>query len=253
MTGYTIGEYIRNRRLYLAALDINAKNEKVIDVAYKYGYDTPESFTKAFKRFHGVTPQQLSKDASNIKTFLPLKVTISILGGNDMDYAVEEMKEFEIIGFEKIFSFSNAYEEIPKFWGEVFQTHIKDLLSKEKPETEMEQAIRDNCIGEFGASIVDCEDKSTFRYIVGGPYRGGKVPEGMTVYRFPDLKWAKFNCVGPMPTALQSVNTKIFKEWLPENQEYEIAMNANIEWYSSAGDTKDANYKSAIWIPVKEK
>ena len=78
------------------------------------------------------------------------------------------------------------------------------------------------------------------------------MPEGLTVYRFPDMEWAKFRCDGPMPAALQTVNTKIFKEWLPNNAEFEIAMGANIEWYSK-GDITAQDYEAAIWIPVKRK
>lgn len=80
-----------------------------------------------------------------------------------------------------------------------------------------------------------------------------EVPDGMTVYEFPDMEWVKFRCVGPMPGALQSVNTKIFKEWLPGNAEFEIAMGANIEWYSAEGNTTDVDYESGIWVPVKRK
>ena len=95
-------------------------------------------------------------------------------------------------------------------------------------------------------------DQGKFRYLIAGKYTEGEVPEGMTVYEFPDMEWAKFRCTGPMPGALQSVNTKIFQEWLPNNQEYEIAMGANIEWYSN-GDMSSIDYESGIWIPVKRK
>ena len=78
------------------------------------------------------------------------------------------------------------------------------------------------------------------------------MPEGMKIFDLPELEWAKFMCTGPMPGALQSVNTKIFRKWLPNNPEYEIAMGVNIEWYFE-GDTRAADYKSAIWIPVKRK
>ena len=82
MTGYSIAEYIRCRRLYMAALDVIAGKEKVIDLAYKYGYDTPESFTKAFTRFHGIAPKKNKGDTSKIKVFLPLRIIVSIKGGN---------------------------------------------------------------------------------------------------------------------------------------------------------------------------
>lgn len=252
MTGYSITEYIRNRRLYLAALDVIANKDKVIDISYKYGYETPESFTKAFLRFHGISPRNLKKNPGKIKIFLPLKIKISIQGGNEMDYVVEKSAGFKLIGFQKDFSFDSAYREIPKFWDEFAQKYMKLLFAKEKPEGEVEKTICNCCVGEYGVCIDDLNEEGTFRYLIAGRYTEGEVPEGMTVYEFPDMTWAKFSCKGPLPEALQSINTKIFNEWLPGNPKYEIAIGANIEWYSQ-GDMSAPNYESGIWIPVKEK
>lgn len=252
MTGYSIGEYIRYRRLYLAALEVIAGQEKVIDLAYKYGYDTPESFTKAFRRFHGISPAQLKGDISRIKIFLPLKITVQVQGGNDMDVTVEKMKGFQVIGFERVFQFPDSYQKIPQFWCEFCEKYLEPMSAQEKPQNDVQQAIADCMIGEYGVCIDDMGRDGSFRYLIAGEYHGGAVPEGMTLYEFPDMEWAKFRCAGPMPGALQSVNTRIFKEWLPGNPDYEIAMGANIEWYSK-GDTSAQDYESAIWIPVKRK
>ena len=81
MTGYGIGEYIRNRRLYQEALDLKETDDKVIDIAFRYGYETPESFTKAFSRFHGVAPSQ-ARDGATVRTFLPLTVKLQVQGGD---------------------------------------------------------------------------------------------------------------------------------------------------------------------------
>ncbi|HEY8364991.1 MAG TPA: AraC family transcriptional regulator, partial [Haloplasmataceae bacterium] len=116
LTGYSIGEYLKNRKLYLAAMDMINTNEKIIDIAYKYGYETPESFTKAFTRFHKATPTEIRKRKTNIRTFLPLRVTMVIQGGYNMDYTIEKMPSFKLIGFSKEFSFDTSYNEIPKFW-----------------------------------------------------------------------------------------------------------------------------------------
>ena len=251
MTGYSMGEYIRCRRLYLSALDIlGGRDEKVIDIALKYGYDTPESFTKAFTRFHGVTPSGLRKNPHNLRTFLPLKIKVVIQGGNDMDMIVEKMSGFKVIGYERDFSGETSYAEIPKFWDEIMAEKIAPLFKK-TPETAEEKAISDNCIGMYGVCIDDIGG-GKFRYIIAGEYKGGEVPEGMTVYEFPETQWAKFRCVGPLPGLLQSVNTRIFREWLPGNPDFDIAFGANIEWYSE-GDGSAADYESAIWIPVRRK
>ena len=118
MTGYGLGEYIRNRRLYQAALDLQKTDEKIIDIAFKYCYETPESFTKAFSRFHGVSPSEV-RQGSMVKPFLPLKIEISIHGGNQMDYKIKKMAGFKVIGFAREFDNENSYIEIPKFWDEI--------------------------------------------------------------------------------------------------------------------------------------
>lgn len=252
LTGYTIAEYTRNRRLYLSALEIISNKEKIIDIAYKYNYDTPESFTKAFTRFHGISPKQLRKSPDKIKIFLPLKVKISIQGGNDMDYIVEKMEGFKLIGFEKEFSYENAHQEIPMFWGEISQKYLMPLMMGKKPESEIEKAIC-NCgnMGEFGVNIDDIGN-GKFRYIIAGTYTGGEVPDGMVSYELPDVELAKFSCKGPMPEALQTLNTKLFNEWLPGNPDYKMGIGVIIEWYTK-GDVKSVDYESGLWIAVSKK
>lgn len=88
MPGYTIADYVRNRKLYLATLDIISNHMKVIDVAYKYGYSSPDSFTKAFIRFHEISPLKLKAASSKLKVFLPMHVKIDIRGGDNMDYTI---------------------------------------------------------------------------------------------------------------------------------------------------------------------
>jgi len=247
MTGYSIGEYIRYRRLYMAALDVISGNEKVIDLAYKYGYDTPESFTKAFSRFHGVSPKQIKGDAKKIKTFLPLKINVSVKGGNDMDYVIEKMEAMKVIGYERNFSYETSYQEIPKFWNEFCSN-----CSNGKNNEQVQKIVEECTIGEFGICIEENSKQKEFLYMIAGTYNGSIVPDGMKIFEIPALEWAKFKCTGPMPGALQSVNTKIFKEWLPGNPDYEIATGMNIEWYSN-GDSSSYDYESEIWIPVKKK
>jgi len=253
MTGYSMGEYIRNRKLYNSALDIVRGSDKIIDIAYKYGYETPESFTKAFTRFHGVTPSEIRKDRSSIKPFHPLRISIVIQGGEKMDFTVEKMAGFKVIGFTREFSFENSYGEIPKFWNEVFKKYEASLFAGNPPTNEIEQAVYENRIGEFGVCIDDVGKDGKFRYMIAGRYMGGNVPAGMEIYELPDCEWAKFRCIGAMPEAMQTVNTQIWNDWLPGNEKYELAGKYNIEWYSSAGSTQDADYQSEIWIPVEKK
>ena len=247
MTGYTVGEYIRYRRLYMAALDVISGRTKVIDLAYKYSYDTPESFSKAFGRFHGVTPAQLKGDSRKVRTFLPLTITVTVQGGNSMNYVVEKMDAMTVIGYDRIFSFETSYQEIPQFWSEF----VGNCTAKKYP-SDVQNVIEECKIGEYAVCVDDVRDEKSFRYIIAGKYDGQAVPEGMKLYEIPALEWAKFKCLGPLPASLQTVNTQVFKEWLPGNPDYEIATGINIEWYS-LGDSSAHDYESGIWLPVKRK
>ncbi len=252
LTGCGVGEYLRDRRLYEAALDLQKSREKVIDLALKYGYETPESFAKAFARFHGATPTQVREGAA-IRSFLPLTIQLSIQGGSQMDYKITPMFPFKVIGFQKEFDYETSYAEIPKFWDEICEKYAYPVYAGNEPANPWEQALVDNCIGEYGVCIDDIPG-GKFRYLIAGRYTGGPVPEGMVLYEFPRGEWAVFNCVGPNPQTLQSVNTRIFREWLPGNPDYELSGNATVEWYDCVnGEMTDPDYHSAIWVPVKRK
>ena len=252
MTGVGVGEYLRNRRLYEAALDLQRTGEKVIDIALRYGYETPESFSKAFARFHGATPTQVREGAA-IRTFRPLTIQISIQGGSMMDYKITPMFPFKLIGFQREFDYETAYAEIPKYWDEVCERYAQNVYAGNPPANPWEQALVDNCIGEYGVCIDDLGG-GRFRYLIAGKYTGGPGPEGMALYEFPRGEWAVFDCVGPIPEALQSLNTRIFREWLPGNPDYELCGNATIEWYDCLhGEKTDPDYRSAIWVPVQRK
>ena len=244
ITGYTIGEYIRNRRLYLAALELAGDGVKVIDVAYKYGYDTPESFTKAFTRFHGMSPMQLKGQKYNLTPFYPLQLEVSIKGGDRLDVRIEKMPAFKVMGFTRAYRYDTAFDEIPDFWKEYI----------DNPDSF--QLIQKYCVGNYGI-CVDMDagmKKETFQYMIAGPYpgEGEDIPEGMSIEEIPELTWAKFRGMGPMPHAIQNLNTRIYKEWLPGNPEYEFAAGYNIEMYSS-GDQYAADYISEVWIPIRKR
>lgn len=253
MTGYTIAEYVRNRKLYLAALDIISNRMKVIDVAYKYGYTTPESFTKAFIRFHEISPLKLKADPSKLKVFLPMHVKIDIRGGDNMDYTIVKENELKLIGYCYNVSYDEAYKLIPKLWYDYDQKYLNPLLlhKSKAPSTIEDKAVVDNRIGEFGICFDDNGDNKTFTYMIGGIYKGGEVPSSMQIMTIEPLTYAKFAIRGPMPGALQATNKKIFNEWLPGNEKYELSKGISVEWYS-CGDIQNTDYRSEIWVPVKE-
>lgn len=167
-----------------------------------------------------------------------------------MDCKITQMDSFKVIGFERVFENETAYERIPEFWGEIMPKYANVFMDN-PPKDAVEQAIADNRIGEYAVCIDDV-GPGKFRYLIAGEYMGGDVPDGLTVYELPRGDWAIFDCTGPLPEALQSVNTRIFQEWLPGNPDYEFAGSANVEWYGM-GDTTAPDYQSAIWIPVKRK
>ena len=241
LCGFSVSEYIRNRRLALAGNELLVTEEKIIDIAMKYGYDSPDSFTKAFTRFHGVTPTSVRKDAVLLKSFAPLKLKISLEGGYLMDYKIVRKEEFTVIANVKTFPYEGAKESIPQFWQEHFQSGKGAVVC-----------------GWYGINIDLEMGQENFEYLIADPYNPQKeVPEGFEIRTIPAFEWAVFPCRGAMPTALQDVNTKIYTEWLPALKEYEFAAVYCVEYYDDPTKyekgTLDENYYCEIWIPIKKK
>lgn len=164
-----------------------------------------------------------------------------------MDYSIEKMDAWKVIGVSRRFRYDNSYQEIPKFWDEHFQRCQSGGYTPEA------LAALEACnVGEFAICIDDNPGDGTFQYMIAGSYNSGPVPQELELHEIPAATWAKFRCFGPLPGALQSVNTEIFQQWLPGNPQYEMSGNYNIEWYS-CGDTNSLDYESGIWMPVQEK
>lgn len=241
LCGFTIAEYIRNRKLALAGKDLATGDEKIIDIALKYGYDSPDSFTKAFTRFHGVKPSAVKKENGMLKSFAPLKIRLSLEGGYLMEYKIVKKEAFSVIANAETFSYEGANKMVPAFWEE----HYK----QGKCQTVM---------GEYGINIDEQMGNDTFEYLIADDYDPTKeVPEGFVVRTIPAFTWAVFPCKGVMSNTLQSLNERIFTEWLPSMKEYEFAAGYCVEYYDDPmkyeKGTQDENYYCEIWIPIKEK
>ncbi len=241
LCGYTVSEYIRNRRLALAGGELTASDVKIIDLALRYGYDSPDSFTKAFTRFHGITPSMARKEGVTLKSFAPLKLTISLKGGYLMDYRITKKESFTVLGVSRIFNYENARQDIPAFW--------KEHYAQEKCRYVE---------GRFGINIDSSMGNESFSYLIADLYDPATdIPKGFEVTTIPAFTWAVFPCIGPLPDALQDVNTRIFSEWLPALKEYKFAAGYCIEMYDQPEKypkgTSDENYRTEIWIPVARK
>lgn len=240
LCGVSVSEYIRNRRLALAGNEIAASDAKIIDIALKYGYDSPDSFTKAFTRFHGATPVAVRRNGFMLKSFAPLKIRLSLEGGYLMDYKIEKKDAFTVIANAKKFNYDGAKELVPLFWSGHFSSG-KGATVK----------------GQFEINIDEKMGRETFEYFIADPYNGQEVPEGFVLKTIPAFDWAVFPCHGALPAALQDVNTKIYTEWLPALRDYEFAAGYCVEDYDDPAKyekgTSDENYYCEIWIPVKKK
>ena len=152
LCGFTVGEYIKRRRLTLAGSEIVSTDRKIIDIALEYGYDSPDSFTKAFLRFHGVTPTAIRKGEAMIKSFAPLKIKLVLTGGYTMDYKIVQKAPFTVVGVSATFRYETADNEIPKFWEQFNQSGKNTLIAsmygvsidKDMDGNEFEYLIADN-------------------------------------------------------------------------------------------------------------
>lgn len=242
MVGYSLSEYIRNRRLYEAAKEIVYSSEKVIDVALKYGYESPDSFTKAFYRFHGVLPSKIIKMKNKVKVFRPIIVDHYVNGGFEADYRLEQKYAFKLIGIP--YSLEGTCVESLR---SDFQKRFKDIISlKRMPQNHKEQLIVVNRIGEYG--IYDREKQT---YIIAGLYVGGESVDGFNVYEFEAMKWAVCEQYGAASEVDTERMEQIMAEDIAAQNEYRIKQHIRIERYSSFVE-KNKRIHCTVELPVVE-
>lgn len=232
LTGITLGEYLRARRLSEAAARLQM-GESVLDAALLYGWDSPESFSRAFKRFHGCAPIDLKLGRAPARYVTPLRLQIQLTGGRNMQYAIQEKGTMIVVGLPRRFGYEDAFEKIPKYWDEYAEKGLNEIVC-----------------GRYGVCFDDCGDD--FEYWIGDLRApDAPIPDGMQSRAIPAATWANFTAVGPIPDALQRLNREIYADWLPNNAEWRPSMGMNIEWYSR-GDMTAADYESGILIPVEK-
>ncbi|MDU2063267.1 MAG: AraC family transcriptional regulator [Sporomusaceae bacterium] len=238
MTGITIAEYVRRRRLTLAAQDI-ISGEKIINVAYKYGYETPEAFTKAFGKMHGMTPSAAREPGRNLKAYPKLSFHISIKGDKDMEYKIVDKESFTVVGKQKKITMVDGenFKQVPQFWGECMNDGTYDWIC--------------NKAGKLGILGV-CKDfeEDKFNYMIAVEGVNEELPQGYISAKIPAATWAVFESVGALPDAIQELTRRIFTEWLPATG-YQYACAPEIEVYPK-GDTASPDYRCEIWVPIKK-
>lgn len=242
ITGVTVAEYVRKRRLTLAAQELATSNAKVIDIALKYGYQTPEAFTKAFNKIHGINPSKARDVGIKLKAYPRFSFQIQIKGEKVMNYRIVEKESFKIIGrCESITTVDGKnYEIIPKLWEEA----NKNGLCQELLENSGELGLLGICM-DYNA------EEEKFTYVIASEKTCDDIPKDLREIEIPSGTWAVFESIGPMPGAIQEVWKRIFTEWFPATG-YEHADAPEIEAYLP-GNPQDSDYKCEVWIPIIKK
>ncbi|AXI07934.1 AraC family transcriptional regulator [Oceanobacillus zhaokaii] len=243
LTGFTVGEYIRNRRLTKSAEELLQSNTKVIDVALKYGYETPESFSKAFRKIHGISPSTARKKSQLLKAFPKLSFQIQIKGDVEMEYKIMEKEAFQVIG--KGIQTSTVSGEnnrnITAFWNE-------------SNSNGFSEALAENCgpLGLIGVCTDFDQQQENMTYFIGAEKQTETYPNEWQELEIPKATWAIFPVKGAMPEAMVKVWERIFSEWFPSTG-YEHAEGPELEVYLSDGDPNSDDYYSEVWIPIMTK
>lgn len=243
ITGVTVADYIRKRRLTLAAQELAVSSSlKVIDIAIKYGYDSPESFSKAFKKAHGITPTAARQTGVKLKAFPRISFHLSLKGDKDMDYKIIEKESFKVIGKTMKLSTKNGENliEIPKFWNKLNDNGIVEKLCS-----------LTNAQNLLGICMDMEHEKEQFTYMIAAENINEVVTPEFETREIHAATWAIFTSVGQMPGAIQKVWERVFSEWFPATG-YEHADGPELEVYPP-GDLNSEDYVCEVWVPIIKK
>ncbi|MBP1948569.1 AraC family transcriptional regulator [Virgibacillus litoralis] len=242
LTGVNVAEYIRKRRLTRAAQELMHSERRVIDVAFKYGYETPESFSKAFRKIHGISPSAVRDQNKQLKAFPRLSFQIQLKGDVEMDYRIVEKEEFTIVGKGIRTTTINGenLRRIPAFWDEVNSNGVSEKLEKSYGAKFI-----------YGACMEFDKEQEKLTYFI-GVESGRKSSSDWEEKVIPASTWAVFPVIGPIPDTIQKVWERIFAEWFPATG-YEHAGGPELEVYPIDGDITAEDHHCEIWIPIVKK
>lgn len=239
MSGFPISEYIRRRRLSLAAIDLQNSDAKVMSVALQYGYASPTAFNRAFQNLHGIAPSQVKETGIMLKAFLPISFKMTITGVEEMNYRIEKKEEIRIIGIAHPLNkdMEKNFEIVPSMWQKVGMDGTIEKLGRLMDGQPM---------GLLGISV--CHEDETWRYFI-AVASSKPVDDSLEEHIIPPSAWAVFSNEGTQES-IQDLERRIWTEWLP-NSGYEYAQNASdIEVYLNA-DPQHAQYE--VWFPIVKK
>jgi len=252
LAGMTANTYIRNRRLSLAGMEVVGSDEKITDIALKYGYDTSESFTKAFTRFHGVAPKIARETNAKLVLFNPIVIKVIMEGGMSMDYRVVQTKKQKFIALVRDFSNEIINDEgnrtIPDFWIECHDKNLVEPIRNLRPEGKRDL---------YGLCTPTVQDKNTFAYGIGvivdedtiSFNEEEMVQKGYTIWDVNPGTYVVFECMGDNGDCISETWSKFYKEFLPQTG-FESTDATDYEIYFEKG--KEGLF-CELWIPVKKK
>ncbi|WP_438447346.1 AraC family transcriptional regulator [Gorillibacterium sp. sgz5001074] len=239
MTDMSLSEYMRRRRLTLAAFELYGSTVKVVDLALKYGYDSPEAFTRAFQNMHGITPTAARSSGATVKSYPRMSFQLTIKGVTGMDYRIEVTPAFQVLGFSHRVSMEMAFAAVPGIWSKAQADGIFERLwAVGKAEHPLSGLLGVCAGGQWGKG-------EAFDYVL-AVVSEDSATDGMTEWTFPATTWAVFNAPG-QPEGLQDIWRRMYAEWLPASV-YEPGDLPAIERYLPP----DMN-RNELWIPVVKK
>lgn len=251
IVGMTANEYIRSRRLTLAAQELQTTDISVIDAAYKYGYESPESFSKAFSRFHGSTPKQARKKGTKLHLFNPLVIKIILEGGSIMDYRMEHKEPQQFIALVKAFPNEIINDEndhsVSDFWGECYEKNLIEPMKMLRTEGKRDlyglcSPVKDNETHfNYGIGVLIDEDTDSTKL-------EQFVDNGYAMWKTEPADYAVFQCIGSDGDCLSDTWSKFFKEFTPQTG-YVQTDDTDYEIYFENGES---GVFCELWVPVKK-
>lgn len=233
-TGLQLSEYIRRRRLSLAALELQSSDVKIIDIALKYGYSSPTAFNRAFQNQHKVSPQYARSRGIPLITYPRISLQIQVKGDTEMKVRIENKPAFTVVGLKRQFRNNAVVNLIPDFWSNTPQATYELLLSLMNTEPQ-----------GFIGLCADFDGKHEFDYWIAAATTK-EVPEGLGIYEVKAATWAILEQEGN----LMELANRFWIEWLPSSG-YRRADERipDIEVYPER-DMPKPNFKYELWFPV---